>query len=618
MFFGVVFFWSLVVTTSFLGWGFLVNRRLVSNSIFDFSIGADLAIGTAAVICILSILNLFGLISIYLNYILVFSGIVFLFLFGKNQFKELNKIYLVIILFFYFLVSLRYFHAFVNIHDDSHGYLNLVKQALSIGSLDHMQFNERSILTLGGGQLLQGLYVSNFDLILAWQTEALGSLIIFLLLGFSNGLNKKINLIFFIVSGVIIFGLHPHSNSTPLLLSAGMLMILLVAMIHLNTEKISLQNILLMGLLAAEIISLKLPYIAFIGLAFVFYFLFVLNILLRPQVLKNAFSIFFATVAFLSTWMIFSYLHYGTFLFPYLGRGYHMTAIDPLFARTATNVNLGLLLHVPIAAYKDIIYTSTRAHCHVIAFGFLLFLGLGLFNKFYKKNNQHNYFKYLILTVAALIVKFVLIFAAGTAVIRYSYPFDLSVLVVILYFINQKKIKVLSYGLILGIGLYWMTFYYPARDPKIKFDYLPLTYNQVFDSNALKIEHAIAFEDAQKKIPEGENIFVFADEPMALDFTRNPTFICDAGASLSLPPGMSLAKTKSEFIDYMKKNNIHYLIYSKNEANYQQDLYRERLLSGDWLIKGYTQNVFELQNHFKSLMSDSLLYQNDHLYVFKL
>jgi hypothetical protein len=80
-------------------------------------------------------------------------------------------------------------------------------------------------------------------------------------------------------------------------------------------------------------------------------------------------------------------------------------------------------------------------------------------------------------------------------------------------------------------------------------------------------QSARAYERAQNAVPQGARIFSATSFPLLFDYARNPIFIADVPGAASPPPGMPLFQGSAAVADYLKKQGIHYVIFTFPEAD---------------------------------------------------
>jgi hypothetical protein len=286
------------------------------------------------------------------------------------------------------------------------------------------------------------------------------------------------------------------------------------------------------------------------------------------HVLRAALAIATVVLAVLLPWMIDSKLKCGTFLYPLLGHGYHITS------------------YVHIASAGGFPYWAMFAAPLSLAYALTAIVIL--------KMPHDEGIPVRLITLAGVFTTAVLPLAIGKLIgeeiSRYCIAtfWAVNVLVVAFFFSRwillkqaTKRSGILFICLALGFAIA------PSPDPDAKMlgvGLYQLRWFRMFQVNLLsrseKVpESARLAEDLamQRTIPIGATLLVRTDESYGFDFQRNQIWIADYPGSASLPPGMPLDGNPEVLARYLHDHSIRYVAYSyADQAVFPLEIYQQR------------------------------------------
>ncbi|MBN2350370.1 MAG: hypothetical protein JXJ22_16150, partial [Bacteroidales bacterium] len=410
--------WTLILLTSFYGWGLFLDKLFKR---LNFTFAQKIVFGIAWLMALGGWFNFFGIISAYLIFGLLLTGLFFNALWIKdNLFRALVKNYsylftrelifikicVLILLFFVILFAYLDFPVKFNTYDDFNVYFTIPLQMLQAGNIQENPFLAPLIFLARGESFLQTFIFSFLSLEYAYIIDlVIGSMVtVLLILDIKPGNKLKSNLLIIILF-LLVF--PDKINSSFIVLPVAFF----ITSIHLlitsfNKESKTVSFSLAISLLATGLLFFKLFNTVYIAV----FFLMAIVINKTPWSKKTAIvllTVLFALLFYLP-WMMFSLKNYSTLFYPVLGKG---------------TWNPGMVYSVNI---KYTILLTLKLILKLLPV--LVFLVLSIKLKIRSENRNYVYitafvFCYIILTYML----------HGMQFIRYNQPVMLAVLILFVY-----------------------------------------------------------------------------------------------------------------------------------------------------------------------------------------
>ena len=456
--------------------------------------------------------------------------------------------------------------------DDNQAYLAFPVKMLAAGSFAADPFSERRILSsLGGITYLQAVALAPYgDLrIINMVDGSIGPLLLTL---FAVSLCRRLRLPMRHCLWVLaVLALTPEMrvNTTSIILPAAFL--LLVILIYLDPEigpHHSWRRWLLFGLVAGTACTMKASAIPSEGLFTVLLLVLELWRSGPARALRAAAAIATVVLAVLLPWMIDSKLKCGTFLYPLLGHGYHISS------------------YVHIASAGGFPYWAMFAAPLSIAYALMAIVIL--------KMPRDGRIPVRLIALAGVLTAAVLPLALGKLIGQEISRFCIAtfwavnVLVAAFFFSRWPLLKqATKRSGILFICLALAYAIAPSPDPNARMLGVGLEQARWFRGVQVNLlnksekvpESARLAKDRamQETIPEGAALLVRTDESYGFDFQRNQIWIADYPGSASLPPGMPLDGNPEVLARYLHDHAIRYVAYSyADQAVFPFEVYHER------------------------------------------
>ncbi|MEQ8970481.1 MAG: hypothetical protein RIE73_08805 [Coleofasciculus sp. C1-SOL-03] len=597
----IAFFWGIFILLSLSGWGGTVNRILFPKDQVDW--GQKAAWGMAFSMVIGGLLNLTWTIS--KTSILLYLGLGFIgFILDiyqskfirlnsltKAKIKSNNKIGVIIVACLIIgLLIIQYagwvatdkFHSV----DDYFAYLVFPNKMLDMGSMGLDPFSRRRLeSSLGAQSFLHTFVLSilperNIRIIdpgISWLILFLGVLGLFQ----DNNISPKKRLL---ILCPLLLVISPARNTTSIVVGSVLFLSLFRT---LDWQKLKSYHFLnrasIIALITAAIFSSKYTLLiaAVILLATSYYFYIKTY---RP--IKKAFYELCAagvlTLLFILPWMISLYQSSGTFLYPFLGKGYHAAIYYDHYTQRTSDM-------LTLKGFSEMI----KAALEVTHIGFLLVAGAYLRlnpGTTWQKEERGATLSLLISSAVGIAL---LLGLAGVVAERYTFPFVyITIIVLVVKIISKIEVKdtdqndpkftqytsaliaMLVLGMLIGKGSGWNASqeFYQSHVGNIR---------RSLSGKPLVLapkQEAEQYKNAQESIPEGELLLTRLDKPFLLDFSRNKIYIVDSPGHASLPPGMPLFKGAEALSDYLTSQSIRYVAYSYNpEPAHQREYWLGKL-----------------------------------------
>jgi len=482
-----------------------------------------------------------------------------------------------------------------NHHDDFHAYLAYPNQMLQTGGLTDDPFSERRITSLGGQSFLQTLVLAT----LGGESMHLvdPGISTLLVLGLLVGLFRERRVDPRKAAAILLVALlFPPLvvNTTSMMSGVALFIALFRTMSDPRLERNSLvPRGLIAGLIGAGILSVKSSNAAAVTvLLAVAYGDYVLRSRSRSALGEGVVA-GTCLVAAALPWTIALHRSSGTFLFPFLGRGFHGSAYGRLqFPYQSRSVPQLLRL-----AFTDV--TGTPA----LAFGALAVGGMvvGL-----RSRTSLAAFSALVFGAAAGIVATIV--GVGFGIDRFTYPFVFAAVVILMAGLLGRGHASSRGGLALPVLIVALTagVLVGGSWDMSKGAYLIFLRNVASGMRGTPLASAAEidrFRAVQKAVPTGEPLFTRLDESFLFDFRRNRIYVADWPGSAGPPPGMPLFQGADALARYFGSHSVRYVAYAyATEAGFSRAVVFARLSSGfDPWLQALARNTLDVQDNLASL-----------------
>lgn len=544
--FAKVFFGGVIIILAFIGWGFVFSRIVLKKSL-DWGFCA--AIGLALAVILGGILNITQKIGYFWNSAYLAIGVlacaVFVFQAAPAFFRKFKRpafFSLLMVMLAMLLVLVKYSAAVSptthNLGDDYQAYFVFPEKMWQTGSMGQDPFSERKIISSLGGQYYLDTFILDFgqDKNLGFLDSGVGFVIF---LGCLLGLLKGSNLSFFAKNAIIFSAIlipAPIVNITGIY-TAAVVFLCLYRLIFWEQAANSKTNILLAAVLVAGACALKISLIPFGGLLLVAYYYFLPNQKISISTrTKYFFSAVILVVLFLSPWMASMFRSSGTFLYPFLGKGFHGSRYGNF---------LTPLAHVSIDNFLTLLYDLQNIV--MLVFVLLLIFEIWQEKRNFVKKEENKIWLAIMLAVAGSAVA-----TAGYGVSRYSFSFVFPFLLVFIAkrleenpFLKEAswpaKPAALFYifvvCLLMGSGV--NDFFGNEKNllASIAFG--------IRNQNIVSREEFQEYKNMQSAVPAGQTILVRLDKHFSLDFKRNQIFIADYPGGQARRPACLIRRVES-------------------------------------------------------------------------
>ncbi len=358
----ILFIYGILVVLSFIGWGYLFSVYLFRSE--NKNTGWFAGIGLSIFIFIGGILNISKSVSkLSLTILLTIGIIVFIYYFFKEKifsfFKKTlitgsflhNKKFYCCVLILFFIIILKYTAVIspglthFNQGDDYQGYFVFSEKMIQTGSIGEDPFSERKIISsLGGQNFLDTLVLlPGRERNLGFTDMGIGFILfIVILVGFLDKLRiprKYFLLIIFSAACVP----APIVNITSMY--TGMALFTMLVWMLYNSRTYKTIDIVIFSLVLSSLCTLKNSFIpaGFLLAAS----MIILRFIYEPKIiykrLRETFILVISFFVFLLSWMISLYYSSGTFLYPFLGKGFHGSVYGDFLTPTS-QINIGNFL----------------------------------------------------------------------------------------------------------------------------------------------------------------------------------------------------------------------------------------------------------------------------------
>ena len=636
------FFWSIILLTSFIGWGCLL-AKILNVQMPGFGIRA--VFGISFNVALGGFFNLLKIINkTSLTYVVIIGFLLFIFftIFVQrnelkqklikhfNNFKK-NKAVSVLILCILIILLSRFSMSIssqdFNKYDDFLAYASFPTKMIQTGHLGEDPFSEtRMVTSLGGKYFLDALVLSR----LSWNNLLIVdygiSFLILILVVVEVMLFYQISIYWILVflSSLILLE-SPAGNLTSSFTSMAIFLVLLILFTENEIIKVKyFVKSILFALLFSALFVLKSNFIPILLLLFAAYFLKkYLNVdkniqdfwlIAREFLLTLIFSIIF-----ILPWMISLFYSSGTLLYPLLGGGYHGSVYGDLPVAYSQWSGYNIL---------PIIYgLITNINFYI----FFLLILLVIYLRYLIDNNNKKNLLFIII-VGTLGICFNVFLTGGYGISRYTMafivPINIILVVSLLQIINKnssinfkiaygKLFILLILGILIGNNL-------KSAQLEIKSNFLKLNYSisgQTFINNNIISEYI----KLQNSIPKQENILARVDYPFLFDYNRNNIYITDYIGGSSLPPGIPINNGTESLIGYLISNKIRYIAFSyKSQLGLSKESTDYYINGSNWRgyniwLKKEVENTLEFQKNLNKLgLTNKKIYDDGNNYILDL
>ncbi len=553
--------WGLVVTLSFAALGRILARGFWPERRDDFFLTAGW--GMAGMVILGGFLNLFGLARASALVVLVIAVIVLETLLTlrmvlrtrkealssteltasepKERWATLWVVSVVLLAAFKYASSLT---VEFNEPDDFPVYLFQAARLLQTGSIGLDPFSDRQLLSLNGQTFLLALVCSVSPVKYAFVLDpgtcwiVLGGLTWSIVRHDLKGSIRDASLF----TGLVYMAGIPFINLAGYLTGA----VLYLTLIRTSYLGIRAQGALAWGsqfmlaLTIASLCALKSTYIVFVGLYMLAWFSLRISRSFIFTLARESFVIGIAAIVLLLPWMYQQYRSGGTFFYPYLGKGFHVSG--PGFSYFEDSLT---------ARFKGLIYYLASGHAVPALFGLILLV----FNPFREDRDRWRVLLASVFGAAVGSLGLAFYLAGLSAVIRYAGAFlYVSLIPVGLFGFLAPRLSrsraALAFCLVGFVGLYWDNLHSKAS-ALVQFVKTP------GPGSAYSAQDLAQLRRAQASVPPGKRILAWVERGFLLDFTRNPTCNLDLGM-ISPPPGLPVSADVNALRSFLQQRTPNF------------------------------------------------------------
>lgn len=442
-----------------------------------------------------------------------------------------------------------------NSNDDLQAYAVFPLKMLQTGTQGLEPFSERRLLSLGGQAFLQCFaLLTGSDRALNVIDPALCLVVavkLFAELLRGLGAPRRALLVF-----VPLLVAPPKMNVSALFTGVVLFLALFRTLDPREELARGARGVALVGLLGAGLMSLKASFVAPLAL----YLLAtqvgqaVVGRSLRPLWLLGGSAALGLVVV--SPWMASSKESFGTWLYPFLGRGNHVSAFDT---------------HLPVylddASFAPAVQGALRALTDLHA---LALIGCGAVALAVTRGERRAACATLL--GSALIARVALFLAGGLYSQRYAFPFTFAAVLALLACASRGSFSAGARGRTRAVGSAVLLGAVLALVFERGIDAPPRYLRELGQrlvrgvlapregEQARQLERA-RLAKVQAAVPAGELLLARLDTLHLLDFTRTEVRIIDCPGGISPPPGLPLDAGPDAMADYLLGQSIRYVAY---------------------------------------------------------
>lgn len=462
--------------------------------------------------------------------------------------------------------------------DDLHGYAASAKKTLDNHSVQSDPFSERRIVSgLGGGIFLDTLMLPEGDFrAIKFIDESFGLFLYALSLWTIGRMWKAprwavaLGLIGIPVATLI------QANLSIVYLTSAACLAILIALSHASTaEGVGAGETFAAGILMGALLTTKSSNFVFV---LPFWFLtFVLFKLLaqRARVLLPGVASLLIAVFVALPWAIAQKANEGTYLYPLFGKGFHSSAYhilpDPSSAGSLTTAAIvavpGLLMMLGCLLAAWMLTRRWAAWTRASVIGFA--------------------------AAAALTVPAMAISTGGEAVDRYTAPFIMPMVLMLLFLVLQpRRDRNLNLARCVGAWVLAFSGFYIIHFIGFKLEFYKLERVLLFEALGrvpqrripgwiLVVDPSYLQQEQQRDLqsqaalPVGATAIEVVRSPFGFDFRRNRIYICDECGMAGLPPGMPIDLGPDALRKYLVGAGVSYIIYDRRDRGVPHPAWEE-------------------------------------------
>jgi hypothetical protein len=502
--------------------------------------------------------------------------------------------------------------------DDLLAYMVFPAKMLT-GSLGFEPFSERRLITsLGGLYYLQSIVLTGADFHWLHVVDPAFALLSLVLL--TDGAMRArgaslrtrcLTSLFLLLFPPVVANLSPCLLQTPLLV----FLYLVAGGSRWVQGQTALQRSICLALTSAAVVAVKPLAIPFLG--FLLAGAYSSRVIRGPNRFAHAVEAFGAallTICLLLPWMVSNRRQTGTLVYPLFGTGYStanfVSNVVPLWQESPLSVRLTLfvtkgLLNVPV----------------LLLLGLYVIFCIAVLRSDLRERRAAVLAPGLCVAgVLVTVLSMCLGGAGGASLVRYSYPFALAGVVILLYNIvsllqdREVTCRYMYYSGLLTVLICSIAILANAGNLNLYYSHGLMNFRiaysgpnqRLLDSyNVLRSDQAesvIAIHRLQESVPPGENILERLDYPFVMDFHRNHVFVADWPGSAGPPPGWPLAQGPRRLAIYLNGVSVHYIAYTYAENSLLKDSMLNDLGSEDAWIATSIKRAIEFQNNLSEMM----------------
>lgn len=513
-----------------------------------------------------------------------------------------------------------------NYIDDFPAYLTLPVATLQDGSLPFDPFNERRITSsLGAPYVLQSLMLVTGDIQTVRFIDI--SLGFALYLGLLVVIFRMMGIPALMRMGLAFLALLvpvDRWNATMVVMPAALFCSLLVIQVHPALgSRVNWRRSLLMAATAAALACMKSNYLPAALAICGFYYLAWIFYGRRLEAALQALLWLCLVAGCMAPWMIDMRQKEGTFLFPVFGRGYDASAYG--------------LIPLPNGSHRDDWSAALWVWLTALPMALPLLIGLGGLAFAFRKKIETAWINPIASQLAGSAIAIVAVAAStgGESIGRYSLPFQLPALLVLLGFLIacRRELRCWPWWLQVCSGatataLVVLGFAFGVRHGDYR---LYLDDARLVNLPAMPWLNPAAEQQRvhalQATIPAGQRILARLFLTYPFDFTRNQVFVEDYSGMAGLPPGMPVEGSPRQMREYLLSHRIRYLALDPKRTmlpDTAHDISLQELLHGErdygrhgWLVlqikvsNAVQKTLAELGAQYRHVYDDGLVYVAD-------
>lgn len=461
--------------------------------------------------------------------------------------------------------DLRTFNAL----DDFPAYLTIPEATLQTGTLPYDPFNERRITScLGAPYVLQSMMLLVGDI----------RSVRFVDVSIGFVLYTGLLIVIFRVMGLPLFpriALASLSlvvpvdrwNATMVVLPAALFCSQLLILIHPGLgSRLNWRRSALLGVIAAAIVCMKSNYLpAAIGMCSFYYLAWAIY---RRSVSPVLQYLVWAVVLLgcMLPWMADMHHKEGTFLFPILGRGYDASAYG--------------VIPLPNGSHEGLSSSSLWVWLTALPMATPLLIGLAGLGLAFRRRAESAWVNPLasMLAGSAIAVSAIASSTGGESIGRYSLPFELPALIILLGFVVvcQRELRHWAWWLaatgaasLVALGVIAFAFGVRHRGYEKYLEDARLA--DLPSVPWVRAQEEQRVRALQKAVPPGERVLARILFTYPFDFKRNQIFVADYSGMASLPPGIPIEGTASELRSYLLAHHIRYVAFDPKRTMFPDE-----------------------------------------------